>query len=73
MMKPSQILKSLKIPDGYSVLFMTGGATAQFALAPMNLLGNGKIADYTNSGTWATKAIKEAKLYWKRQRGCRLR
>ena len=41
---------------------MTGGATAQFALAPMNLLGNGKIADYTNSGTWATKAIKEAKL-----------
>ena len=52
----------LKIPDGYSVLFMTGGATAQFALAPMNLLGNGKIADYTNSGTWATKAIKEAKL-----------
>jgi phosphoserine aminotransferase len=41
---------------------MTGGATAQFALAPMNLLGNGQIADYTNSGTWATKAIKEAKL-----------
>ena len=58
----ANIKELLKIPDGYSVLFMTGGATAQFALAPMNLLGNGKIADYTNSGTWATKAIKEAKL-----------
>ena len=58
----TNIKELLQIPDGYSVLFMTGGATAQFALAPMNLLGNGKIADYTNSGTWATKAIKEAKL-----------
>jgi phosphoserine aminotransferase len=58
----ANIKELLQIPDGYSVLFMTGGATAQFALAPMNLLGNGQIADYTNSGTWATKAIKEAKL-----------
>ena len=58
----SNIKELLKIPDGYSVLFMTGGATAQFALAPMNLLCKGQIADYTNSGTWATKAIKEAKL-----------
>ena len=58
----ANIKELLQIPDDYSVLFMTGGATAQFALAPMNLLGNGQIADYTNSGTWATKAIKEAKL-----------
>jgi phosphoserine aminotransferase len=58
----ANIKELLQIPEGYSVLFMTGGATAQFALAPMNLLGNGQIADYTNSGTWATKAIKEAKL-----------
>ena len=58
----ANIKELLQIPDGYSVLFMTGGATAQFALAPMNLLGNGQIADYTNSGTWATQAIKEAKL-----------
>ena len=49
-----------QIPDGYSVLFMTGGATTQFALAPLNLLGAGETADYTNSGSWATKAIKEA-------------
>ena len=52
----------LNIPEGYSVLFMTGGATTQFALAPMNLLLENQIADYTNSGSWATKAIKEAKL-----------
>ena len=58
----ANIKELLQIPECYSVLFMTGGATAQFALAPMNLLGNGQIADYTNSGTWATKAIKEAKL-----------
>ena len=58
----TNIKELLQIPEGYSVLFMTGGATAQFALAPMNLASKGKIADYTNSGTWATKAIKEAKL-----------
>ena len=57
----ANIKELLQIPDGYSVLFMTGGATTQFALAPLNLLGEGQIADYTNSGSWATKAIKEAK------------
>jgi len=55
------IKKLLAIPEGYSVLFMTGGASSQFALIPMNLLGEGEVADYTNSGTWAAKAIKEAK------------
>ena len=49
------------IPEGYSVLFMTGGASTQFALVPMNLLGAGQTADYTHSGEWASKAIKEAK------------
>lgn len=58
----SNIKELLDIPEDYSVLFMTGGATTQFALAPMNLLTNGQIADYTNSGSWATKAIKEASL-----------
>ena len=52
----------LQLSDDYSVLFMQGGASTQFALIPMNLLGEGQTADYTNSGTWAAKAIKEAKL-----------
>ena len=57
----ANIKQLLGIPEGYSVLFMTGGASSQFALIPMNLLGAGATADYTNSGTWAAKAIKEAK------------
>lgn len=50
------------ISDDYAVLFMQGGASTQFALAPINLLGTGRTADYTNSGAWAAKAIKEARL-----------
>jgi len=52
----------LNIGDDYAVLFMHGGASTQFPLIPMNLLGEGQTADYTNSGTWANKAIKEAQL-----------
>ena len=52
----------LNIPEGYSVLFMTGGASAQFSLVPLNLLGKNETADYTNSGAWSKKAIKEAKV-----------
>ncbi|MDK1021530.1 MAG: 3-phosphoserine/phosphohydroxythreonine transaminase [Candidatus Hydrogenedentes bacterium] len=51
----------LAIPDSYAVLFLQGGASQQFALAPMNLLHDGQTADYTNSGAWAKKAIAEAK------------
>lgn len=58
----ANIKELLNIPDGYSVLFLTGGASSQFALIPMNLLGAGQTADYTNSGAWAAKAIKEAKM-----------
>ena len=50
----------LNISDDYAVLFMQGGASTQFPLIPINLLGEGQTADYTNSGTWANKAIKEA-------------
>ena len=57
----ANIKQLLNIPEGYSVLFMTGGASTQFALIPMNLLGEGQTADYTDSGAWAAKAIKEAK------------
>ena len=51
----------LKIPDGYHVLFLGGGASTQFAMIPMNLM-NTKSA-YLNTGSWASKALKEAKLY----------
>ncbi len=55
------IHKLLGLRDDYAVLFLQGGATGQFAMVPMNLLGEGQVADYTNSGAWAAKAIKEAK------------
>jgi len=53
----------LSIPTNYSVLFLQGGATAQFAMVPMNLLRGRKSADYVNTGEWAKKAIKEAKKF----------
>ncbi len=52
----------LGIPDNYKVLFLQGGASMQFIMAPMNLLQNsGKPADYILTGSWGNKAIKEAK------------
>ena len=51
----------LQIPEGYSVLFLGGGASTQFAMIPYNLLS--KKAAYMNTGAWAKKAIKEAKLF----------
>ena len=53
----------LNIPTNYKVLFLQGGASTQFAMVPMNLLGPGKNATYLNTGTWSNKAIKEAKLF----------
>lgn len=53
--------KLLNIPDNYSILFMTGGASTQFSLIPMNLLGEGETADYITAGAWSSKAIKAAK------------
>ena len=55
--------KLLGLTDDYQVLFLQGGATAQFATIPMNLLGDKTSADYLNTGEWAKKAIKEAKRY----------
>ncbi len=51
----------LDIPEGYSVLFLGGGASMQFCMVPYNLLE--KKAAYLNTGTWASKALKEAKLF----------
>jgi phosphoserine aminotransferase len=62
MDEAQQLFKELlNIPDGYSVLFLQGGASSQFALIPYNLLG--KKAAYLNTGTWSNKAIKEAKAF----------
>ncbi|MEI7744307.1 MAG: 3-phosphoserine/phosphohydroxythreonine transaminase [Chloroflexota bacterium] len=49
------------IPDNYKVLFLQGGATLQFSMVPLNLLAEGQTADYIMTGSWATKALKEAK------------
>ena len=51
----------LEIPSGYSVLFLGGGASLQFCMVPFNLLE--RKAAYLNTGTWASKAQKEAKLF----------
>ncbi|MFK7914741.1 MAG: 3-phosphoserine/phosphohydroxythreonine transaminase, partial [Pseudomonadales bacterium] len=55
--------KLLAIPDHYKVLFLQGGATAQFAAVPLNLLPEGGSADYVNTGAWSVKAIKEVAKY----------
>ncbi|MGN7358252.1 3-phosphoserine/phosphohydroxythreonine transaminase [Paenibacillus sp. SAF-054] len=58
----SRLLSLLGNPKGYKVLFLQGGASTQFAMIPMNFLSEGKTASYVLSGSWADKAIKEAKL-----------
>jgi phosphoserine aminotransferase len=55
----------MAIPADYKVLFLQGGATLQFAMIPLNLLGGKKSADYVNTGEWSKKAIKEAKFFCK--------
>ncbi len=53
----------MAIPADYSVLFLQGGASSQFAMVPINLLRGKKSADYINTGAWSKKAIAEAKRY----------
>ncbi|MDR9432815.1 MAG: 3-phosphoserine/phosphohydroxythreonine transaminase [Spiribacter sp.] len=59
----ADLIELLAIPDGYQVLFLQGGATAQFAAVPFNLLGDHQSADYINTGSWSKKAIAEARQY----------
>ncbi len=49
------------IPESYKVLFLQGGASAQFALVPLNLAGDNDLTDYIHTGHWSIKAINEAK------------
>jgi phosphoserine aminotransferase len=60
-----RVKRILKLDDRYHVLFLQGGASMQFCMVPMNLLGAGDSADYVNTGTWSTKAIKEAEIQGK--------
>jgi phosphoserine aminotransferase len=53
----------LAIPANYKVLFLQGGATSQFAMLPLNLLGDKQQADYLHTGYWSGNAIKEARRY----------
>jgi phosphoserine aminotransferase len=55
----------LAVPANYKVLFLQGGATAQFAAIPMNLARPDAVADYVNTGAWSKKAIGEAKRFCK--------
>ncbi len=59
----SDLRELASIPANYKILFLSGGASSQFAMVPMNLLRGKKSADYINTGEWSQKAIKEAKKY----------
>lgn len=52
----------LGLNDDYEVLFIQGGASHQFAMIPMNFLGEGQTADYINAGSWGSAAVKQARL-----------
>ena len=55
------LAKLLNLPDNYQVLFLQGGASLQFSMLAMNFLrGEGKTADYILTGSWGSKAYKEA-------------
>ncbi len=57
-----RIKRLLSLGDDFDVLFIQGGASLQFCMVPMNLSIEGRPVDYINTGTWSTKAIKEAKI-----------
>ncbi|HQQ92733.1 MAG TPA: 3-phosphoserine/phosphohydroxythreonine transaminase [Kiritimatiellia bacterium] len=58
----ANIKELLGLNDDYAVLFLQGGASLQFAMLPMNFLGEGQTADYVNAGSWGAAAVKQARL-----------
>ena len=56
----------LNLDEKFHILFIQGGASMQFCMIPMNFLQDGKSADYVDTGTWSTKAIKEARIQGKK-------
>ena len=66
MQKARDLVKEiLNVPNGYSVLFLQGGASLEFLMVPFNLLKEGGKSAYLNTGTWAKKAITEAQSFGK--------
>jgi phosphoserine aminotransferase len=63
-----RIKRLLNAGKEYRVLFLQGGASLQFSMVPMNLLADDQVADYVNTGTWSTKAVKEVEILGKRAR-----
>lgn len=62
----TQLVKDiLNLKDDYHVIFLQGGASMQFDMIPMNWLGENDMAAYVNTGVWASRAIKEARLFGK--------
>lgn len=61
----ARLQRLLGLPSNFKVLFLQGGASTQFSMVPMNLIPPGSSADYINTGTWATKAIKEIDILQK--------
>lgn len=62
MMEAERLVRELlHVPQGYSILFLQGGASGQFAQVPLNLLPSSGRAAYLDTGVWASKAIKEAR------------
>lgn len=61
----ADLRRLMGIPEEYSVLFLQGGASLQFAMIPMNILSSGGTADFINTGAWSKKAIKEAEILGK--------
>jgi phosphoserine aminotransferase len=59
----SRIRDLLGLGDGFHIMFLQGGASSQFMMAPYNFLPQSGTADYIDTGRWSTKAIKEAKLF----------
>lgn len=59
----SLVSELLNLPENYKPLFLSGGASSQFFMTAMNLLGKDQKAYYVDTGTWSSKAIKEAKLF----------
>lgn len=59
----ASVRELLSVSEDYQILFMPGGASLQFSLIPLNLLGNQKTADYVNTGIWSKKAMDEANRY----------
>ena len=58
----ANIKELMGLGDDYSILFLQGGASLQFAMIPMNFLGEGQTADYVNAGSWGAAAVKQARL-----------